>query len=128
MNNISLMQISFFVAAVCLVSFFVNADDALTAYNMEETTEIYTEITNNPASVEVTQNSEDVEDTSDRFTFTSLDSDQNGKLSQQEVIAGKNDWLLRTFNEIDSNTDALITEQELVNFATFMASTITSTN
>ncbi|TYK67374.1 hypothetical protein [Colwellia echini] len=125
MNNISLTQISLFVAAVCLVSFFVNADEVLAPYNMEETTEVVTNITTNNTNVELTEEIQQVEETSDRFTFTSLDSDQNGKLSQQEVIAGKNNWLMKAFNEIDANTDAAITEQELVNFATYLASNVT---
>ncbi|MBU2869775.1 hypothetical protein [Colwellia sp. E2M01] len=129
MNNISLTQISAFVAAVCLVSFFVNADEELVTYNTEEHTEIVTEVTDNSVEVdlELIDETNELENTGDSFTFTSLDTDQNGKLSLEEVAAGKNNWLLRAFDEIDENTDASITEQELVNFATYMASKATTT-
>jgi len=122
MNNISLTQLTAFVIAVCLASFFVNAGENL-VQTAEENTVVYVDELANP---EVTQEIEYIEETNDMFTFTSLDSDQNGKLNKQEVVAGKNDWLAKAFNDIDSNSDKSITEQELVDFATNMATTITA--
>lgn len=129
MKNISLTQVTLFVAAVCLVSSFVNADDAITA-SVEEhemATNLSIETAHIASSSFEEETIQEVEEPSDRFTFTSLDSDQNGKLSQKEVVAGKNEWLVEAFKLIDRNADQSLTEQELVNFATDMASTITET-
>jgi len=107
MSSISLTQFSAFIAAVCFASFFVNADDDLAQERAA------------PAQVEkilLEQAVEAVEEEGDKFTFTSLDTDKNGKLSKQEVVAGKNDWLVRSFKHIDSNADNSITEQELVDY------------
>jgi len=120
MNNISLTQVTAFVVAVSLASFFVNADDALADTNegsnlVHSETSVITEI------VEVVIEEEQA--SNDKFTFTSLDTDKNGKLSQQEVIAGKNGWLVKSFKQIDGNADKSLTEQELVNFVTTAAAT-----
>lgn len=125
MKNISLTQVTSFVAAVCLASSFVNADDALTQSAEENamiTSESYISDNNsvNAQPLEVNADIDEVQNeeaSGDRFTFTSLDTDQNGKLNQQEVIAGKNQWLVKAFNDIDNNADDLLTEQELVDFA-----------
>jgi len=111
MNSISLTQVSVFVVAVSMASFFVNADEALT-HNNEETVLTPSDSSLVSQVVEVTVE----EETSDKFTFTSLDSDKNGKLSQKEVLAGKNEWLVKSFDEIDSNADESLTEQELIDF------------
>jgi methyltransferase-like protein len=110
MNSISLTQVSAIVVAVSLASFFVNADEAL-AKNMKD--RVVTKTENYLAVVEVA-----AEESSDKFTFTSLDNDKNGKLSQKEVLAGRNQWLVKSFEKIDSNTDELLTEQELIDFVT----------
>jgi len=52
----------------------------------------------------------------EKFNFTSLDINKDGKLSEKEVLAGKNEWLVKSFKKIDRNADALLTEQELVDF------------
>lgn len=109
MNSISLTQVSAFVAAVCMASFFVNADDEL-FHNHERSTAAQIEQTLAEEPVEA------IEESNDRFTFTSLDTDKNGKLSQKEVEAGKNEWLVKSFKQIDSNADKSITEQELVDY------------
>ena len=113
MNSISLTQVTTFVVAVSLASFFVNADDAL-AHTTEASTVVHSETSVITEIVEVAV--EENKETNDKFTFTSLDTDKNGKLSQQEVIAGKNEWLVKSFSQIDSNTDKSLTEQELVDF------------
>ena len=59
---------------------------------------------------------ETIKESNDKFTFTSLDTDKDGKLSQQEVVTGKNAWLINSFKLIDNNADQQITEQELVGF------------
>lgn len=109
MNSISLTQVSAFVVAVSMASFLVNADDAL-AHSHDDNTTAQTE---DSAAIEEMV---EVEESNDRFTFTSLDTDKNGKLSQQEVNAGKNNWLVKSFKQIDSNEDESLTEQELVDF------------
>lgn len=109
MNSISLTQVTVFVVAVSMASFFVSADDAL-AHSTEENSTTQAE---QSVAVEVTA---EVTKSNDKFTFTSLDIDKDGKLSQQEVIAGKHEWLVKSFKKIDSNADEVITEQELVDF------------
>ena len=107
MSSISLTQFSAFIAAVCFASFFVNADDDLAQERSA------------PAQVEkvlLEESVEAVEESNDKFTFTSIDIDKNGKLSKQEVVAGKNEWLVKSFKHIDSNADNAITEQELVDY------------
>jgi len=109
MNNISLMQVTVFITAVSMASFFVNADDALTHRLKADKT----------AQSESSVNSEATklaEESNDKFTFSSLDTDKNGMLSQQEVLNGKNDWLVKSFKQIDSNSDESLTEQELIDF------------
>jgi hypothetical protein len=120
MNNISLTQVTAFVVAVSLASFFVNADDALADTN-EGSTLVHSETSVITEIVEVVIEEEQA--SNDKVTFTSLDIDKNGKLSQQEVIAGKNDWLVKSFKQIDGNADKSLTEQELVNFVATAAVT-----
>lgn len=120
MNNISLTQVTAFVVAVSLASFFVNADDALADTN-EGSNPVHSETSVITEIVEVVIEEEQA--SNDKFTFTSLDIDKNGKLSQQEVIAGKNDWLVKSFKQIDGNADKSLTEQELVNFVATAAVT-----
>ena len=109
MNSISLTQVTAFVVAVSMASFLVSADD-VHAHNAEDNKVEHVEHSASPAVAE------EVKAVNDKFTFTSLDSDKDGKLSQQEVLAGKNDWLVKSFKQIDNNADELLTEQELVDF------------
>jgi Ca2+-binding EF-hand superfamily protein len=109
MNSISLTQVTVFVVAVCMASFFANADNAL-AHTTEDNAVVKAESSVSSAVVE------EAAKLNDKFTFTSLDTDKNGKLSQQEVLIGKNEWLVESFKQIDSNADKSITEQELVDF------------
>jgi len=112
MNNISLTQVTAFVIAVSMASFFVNDDAHAHAHarSAESNSTVDVEIATNPTATE----QESV--LNDKFTFTSLDTDKDGKLNHQEVLAGKNEWLVKSFKKIDSNADELITEQELVDF------------
>lgn len=121
MSSVSLTNVSIFVVAVSMASALVNAEDILSqsSSDSDEVATVITPIENvvaaSSAEPELTAIEEE---TGDRFTFTSLDLDQNGKLSQQEVVAGKNEWLMHSFNKIDSNVDDSLTEQELVDFVT----------
>lgn len=108
MNNISLTQVSTFVVAVSMGSFFVSADDDIVQASAKSSVAQETMVATKDAVKAVGE--------SDKFTFTSLDVDKNGKLSQQEVIAGKNKWLADSFKKIDGNADESLTEQELVDF------------
>ena len=118
MNNISLTQLSLLVAAVSLASFFVNANQ----------TSNYTTNESGVLNTVKTTHLEAGEASNERFTFTSLDSDQNGKLSKQEVIKSRNNWLAKAFGEIDANADKSLTEQELVDFAAQIVTTSKSTS
>ena len=120
MDSISLTQVTAFVVAVSMASFFVNADDEL-AYSNEDNTVVNAE---NSANAEaITAAIEEVKEPSDKFTFTSLDIDKNGMLSRQEVVDGENRWLVKSFTNIDSNADNSVTEQELVDFVAKKAAT-----
>lgn len=122
MDNISLTQVTAFVVAVSMASFLVNADDDL-AYTNEDNTVVNAE---NSANAEAIKKAiEEVKEPNDKFTFTSLDIDKNGMLSRQEVIDGKNEWLVKSFTKIDSNSDESLTEQELVDFVAKKAATMT---
>ena len=109
MKSISLTQVTAFVVVVSLAAFFVSAEDAF-AHSIKDNSVAHSE---HSISTEITDT---VVETSERFTFTSLDTDKNGKLSQKEVNAGKNEWLVKSFKDIDSNADESLTEQELVDF------------
>ncbi|OUR80920.1 hypothetical protein A9Q75_09660 [Colwellia psychrerythraea] len=124
MDSISLTQVTAFVVAVSMASFLVNADDDL-AYTNEDNTVVNAE---NSANAEAIQKAiEAVKEPNDKFTFTSLDTDKNGMLSRQEVVDGKNEWLVKSFTKIDSNADESLTEQELVDFVAKKAAAITAT-
>ena len=123
MDSISLTQVTAFVVAVSMASFLVNADDDL-AYTNEDNTVVHAE---NSANAEAIKKAiEEVKEPSDKFTFTSLDIDKNGMLSRQEVVDGKNEWLVKSFTKIDSNADESLTEQELVDFVAKKAATMTA--
>ncbi|WP_019028379.1 hypothetical protein [Colwellia piezophila] len=109
MKSISLTQVTAFVVAVTMASFLVNADKAL-AHSAEGNDANHSEHST------VSAVSENVVLSTESFTFTSLDINKDGKLSQQEVLAGKNTWLVNSFKQIDSNLDELLTEQEIVDF------------
>lgn len=123
MDSISLTQVTAFVVAVSMASFFVNADDEL-AYTNEDNSLVNAE---NSANAEaIIAAIEEVKAPSDKFTFTSLDLDKNGMLSRQEVVDGENEWLVKSFTNIDSNADNSVTEQELVDFVAKKAATMTA--
>ena len=122
MDSISLTQVTAFVVAVSMASFLVNADDDL-AYTNEDNTVVNAE---NSANAEAIKKAiEEVKEPNDKFTFTSLDMDKNGMLSRQEVVEGKNEWLVKSFTKIDSNADESLTEQELVDFVAKKAAIMT---
>ncbi len=123
MDSISLTQVTAFVVAVSMASFLVNADDDL-AYTNEDNIVVNAE---NSANADAIKKAiEEVKEPNDKFTFTSLDMDKNGMLSRQEVVDGKNEWLVESFTKIDSNTDESLTEQELVDFVAKKAATMTA--
>jgi hypothetical protein len=113
MSSISLTQVTAMVVVVCMVSFFVNADDEQAYnHNHNKNASISSGVAN-PVSSKVLDKTEA---SNNRFTFSSLDTDKNGKLSHQEVTVGKGAWLAKSFKNIDINTDQFLTEQELIDF------------
>jgi Ca2+-binding EF-hand superfamily protein len=113
MSSISLTQVTAMVVVVCMVSFFVNADDELTYNQNDNKSASISSVAANPVSSKVLDKTEA---SNNRFTFSSLDTDKNGKLSHQEVIVGNGAWLAKSFKNIDINTDQFLTEQELIDF------------
>lgn len=111
MKAISLTQVSVLVVLASMASFFSNANNVVShEQSNNKLTDVATSIVDG-----INENSEQH---GDRFTFTSLDTDKDGKLNQQEVIAGNNEWLMQSFKKIDINIDDSLTEQELVEFVT----------
>lgn len=109
MKSISLTQVTVYVIAMAMGSFLINTEKAF-AHNTDINSTNQAEIlTANTDSAEVVLNTE-------KFNFTSLDINKDGKLSEKEVLNGKNEWLVKSFKKIDINADALLTEQELVDF------------
>ena len=93
MKTISLTQVTALVWVAFTASFFVNADDS---------------------SVELDHKSSVL--VQDQFIFNSLDTDKDGALSKAEVEASKNKLLAKSFQQIDSNADGLLSKEELVDF------------
>jgi Ca2+-binding EF-hand superfamily protein len=93
MKNINLTQVTTLVWVAFTASFFVSADDS---------------------SAELNQTSSAL--VQDQFIFSSLDTDKDGSLSKEEVKASKNKLLAKSFKEIDSNDDGLLSKAELVDF------------
>jgi len=93
MKTISLTQVTTLVWVAFTASFFVSADDSTTVLKPESSALIQ-----------------------DQFIFSSLDTDKDGALNKTEVKASKNKLLAKSFNEIDSNGDGLLSKEELVAF------------
>ena len=116
MQNITLTQLTLVIATICMVSFLVNADD--TQRNLLQNQGVIF----SSAGVKVERYNgisthRGAKPTTNKFVFSSVDQNSNGKLSYQEVLSTKSQWLLSSFNAIDSNTDNFITEQEIVEYA-----------
>ncbi len=116
MQNITLTQLTLVIATICMVSFLVNADD--TQRNLLQNQGVIF----SSAGVKVERYNGisthgGAKPTTNKFVFSSVDQNNNGKLSYQEVLSTKSQWLLSSFNAIDSNTDNFITEQEIVEYA-----------
>ncbi|MBU2918200.1 EF-hand domain-containing protein [Psychrosphaera sp. F3M07] len=48
--------------------------------------------------------------------LSQLDSDNDGKLSKEEVMASKNSTLISNFSKIDANNDGSLSKKELESF------------
>lgn len=118
MKSISLTQLSVCILVVYLASFIVSADQV----SNKPVTD--TQALNHDNAEEISA----VEPSNNRFTFSSLDLDKNGKLSQKEVSHGNNNWLVKAFVDIDANADQSLTEQELIDFAAKVATNSKSTS
>ena len=89
MKNISLMKMSSIVIAATLAANFVSASEEVTA-------------TKNPAFVKL---------------LSQLDTDKNGLLDRSEILTSNNKTLKETFNKIDSDNNAQISEKEFNQFS-----------
>jgi len=99
MKSLSLTKVSLFVATAITASFIVNANEKAEADVVKAKN----------ATTEVVKKS-------DAVAFSSLDTNKDGELSLSEVKASNNKLLARTFSEIDSNSDNLLTQKELESY------------
>jgi len=97
MNNMSLVKITLGVAFAAITTFIVNASDAL-------------------PTVENVNNEVATASTSSTQSFSKLlakfDADNNGVLSESELLASDNESLKMAFKHLDVNNDANISEEE----------------
>jgi hypothetical protein len=116
MQNITLTQLTVIIAAICMVSFFVNA-----GVNESNTIQYYgvetVEISSKDHSYEEKLTFNKVKLSNNKFIFSTVDQNNNGELSYQEVLLTKSQWLLSSFSAIDTDTNDSITEKEIVDFA-----------
>lgn len=114
MNNISLKKVTLIVTTCVLSSYFVSAK--------EETVKIDepTAVASFKTSVSNVINTDDSAlAANDTLSFlTKLDSDKNGALSKAEVVESKSELLTQHFNDIDKNTDDVISKEELTDYLT----------
>jgi hypothetical protein len=116
MQNITLTQFSVMTAAICMVSFLVNANDF--HVNEEHSKIMLTANSGRINNNNVTRfHFDDAKSVPNKFIFSVVDKNNNGELSYQEVLLTNSQWLLSSFKAIDSNTNDSITEKEIVDFA-----------
>jgi hypothetical protein len=116
MQNITLTQLTSVIATICMVSFLVNADD--TQRNLMQNQGVFfSSAVVKAKHYNGISTHGGAKPTTNKFVFSTVDQNNNGKLSYQEVLSIKSQWLLSSFNAIDTNTDKSITEQEIVEYA-----------
>ncbi len=100
MKNISLTKVSVMVFTAITASFIVNANDSAIA------NESFIEV------AAIDQSKQKI----DKIAFNAIDTDKNGLLSLEEVMASNNQVLVTSFKKIDSNADSSVSQQELTSF------------
>jgi hypothetical protein len=93
MKSIDLTQVTTLVLMAFTVSFFVNANDSEIELNQQ------------PSAL-----------VQDQFVVSSLETDKDGSLSEEEVKASDNKLLAKSFAEIDGDGNGLLSKEELVAF------------
>jgi phosphoribosylcarboxyaminoimidazole (NCAIR) mutase len=113
MNSISLKKVTLLVGTCALASYFVSAEDNVASLEVPAVEQVVTK----PAATKVLSADKLVKvDKSIPTLLTQLDHDKNGSLNEAEVIASKDDQLVKHFKDIDKNADAEISEVELKSY------------
>lgn len=107
MNSISLTKVTLLVGTCALASYFVNAGDKVASLDIP----IAEQVAIKPAATKML--SVDNEAKSTPAILTQFDEDKNGLLNEAEVIASKDEKLVKHFKDIDKNADAEISASEL---------------
>jgi hypothetical protein len=116
MKSITLTQLTFIIVAICMVSFFVDADD-IQDNKIEDSEVLIVKTSSVGNSDEAKSKFKQVTSSPNKFIFAKVDENNNGKLSYQEVLSTKSQWLLSSFKAIDSDTNDFITEKEIIDFS-----------
>lgn len=107
MNSISLTKVTLLVGTCALASYFVNAGDKVASLDIP----IADQAAIKPVATKML--SVDNVAKSTPAILTQFDEDKNGLLNEAEVIASKDEKLVKHFKDIDKNADAEISASEL---------------
>ncbi|MBA6347578.1 hypothetical protein [Colwellia sp. BRX8-9] len=107
MNSISLTKVTLLVGTCALASYFVNAGDKVASLDIP----IAEQAAIKPVATKML--SVDNVAKSTPAILTQFDEDKNGLLNEAEVIASKDEKLVKHFKDIDKNADAEISASEL---------------
>jgi hypothetical protein len=107
MNSISLTKVTLLVGTCALASYFVNAGDKVASLDIP----IADQAATKPVATKML--SVDNVAKSTPAILTQFDEDKNGLLNEAEVIASKDEKLVKHFKDIDKNADAEISASEL---------------
>jgi hypothetical protein len=107
MNSISLTKVTLLVGTCALASYFVNAGDKVASLDIP----IADQAATKPVATKML--SVDNVAKSKPAILTQFDEDKNGLLNEAEVIASKDEKLVKHFKDIDKNADAEISASEL---------------
>ncbi|TWX59504.1 hypothetical protein [Colwellia hornerae] len=107
MNSISLTKVTLLVGTCALASYFVNAGDKVASLDIPTVEQTAVK----PVATKML--SVDNVAKSTPAILTKFDDDKNGLLNEAEVIASKNEKLVKHFKDIDKNADAEISASEL---------------
>ncbi|MFT4725340.1 MAG: hypothetical protein ACI9O3_001015 [Colwellia sp.] len=107
MNSISLTKVTLLVGTCALASYFVNAGDKVASLDIP----IAEQAGIKPVATKML--SVDNVAKSTPAILTQFDEDKNGLLNEAEVIASKDEKLVKHFKDIDKNSDTEISASEL---------------